>query len=182
MIFVRTQALDNVSNDQCVLDGELLDAASLAASPGMALLSDTVRDGRAYVEAGYEITSGRGCIVVKLPTAEVDSIGRRASAVAVFSRDELADLRFAADVIADYAGRLDRTVDSKPLALALVSWDGQGKAHGPLHRVGRYLSRVTRRMLRASWDELRAAWRTLFDGQPRIQETREKESNDEQPR
>ena len=121
MIFIRAQALDNTSEDLCVLDGELMDAASAVASPGMALLSETVRNGREFTESAYRITSGPRGVAVKIPTDRIDTLNRRAGAVAVFSRDHLNDLHGTAASIAEGAGKLGRPVAADHLGAALTS-------------------------------------------------------------
>lgn len=152
MIFVRSQALDNASDDMCVLDGQLLNTTAPDAVNAIRLLSKTRQQGRAATEGLTEITTGALAIAVKVDTGDVDQAGRKAPVMAVFDRAELHDLASVVDHIAGYTEMLDRRIDPVALRADLGRWHDSGKAKG-----GR-LSRLRRRTFLA----LRRARRNLF--------------------
>jgi hypothetical protein len=157
---VRTQALDNASGDQCVLDGILLDATAPEAAAAMQLLSETRRHGQTTTEGTTEITNGAG-IAVKVRTSDVDSAGRHAPVMAVFDRSRLNDFDAVMTDLVQYTEMLGRTIDQEALTADLTRWRGSGKATGGrLSRLRRRIYRVARR----KWAALARRLRALLGG------------------
>ncbi|NUP41404.1 MAG: hypothetical protein HOY76_31360 [Streptomyces sp.] len=152
MIFIRSQALDNMSDDPCVLDGVLVSASDPAAATAIDALSETARHGQSWTGGSTRITNGPAAVAIRIDTGERDDAGRPSPVVALIDRGWLKDLDGAVDGIAAFTRLLHRTIDVDRLSADLRCWRDLGKA-----RSGR-LARVGRRFLRR-WKALAAPLR-----------------------
>jgi hypothetical protein len=142
-VFVLTQALDNRSTDQCVLDNETHDANSAVASANVERLSEVLRTGTSSRSGQTEFASTAGHVVIKASTSELDSGGRRAPVLILITRPELASPGAVCDLADEYAALLGRTIEISALLPDIENWVKSGKANGgPVGGLGRLLRRV----------------------------------------
>lgn len=162
MIFLRSQALDNLSEDLCVLDGELMSASDPSAASAIALLSAIMRRGRTRVEGSTRITKGRDAIAINVATGERDVGGRPAPVIAVIDRSLLDDIEGIAETISVYARMIKRSVNSALLATDLHRWRSRGKSRGGRSSTtGRLLAKIAMQFLVAFKWIAKRIWQAL---------------------
>ena len=140
MIFIRAQALDNLSEDPCVVNGRIVHASDPTAAPAMRALADTMRHGRTATSGSTQITESKTAVAIKIRTDKRDVAGRPASVVALLGRERLDDIDATVCAIADYTSLLDRAIDVATISADLRHWRGRGKFAAIYRRSKRLLA------------------------------------------
>lgn len=150
MIFVRAQALDNLSEDPCVLAGQVVNAADPAAARTLSELSRTMLQGRPSEAGSTQIIVGPYATAFKIDTGDRDVGGRVAPIIALTDSDWERDIAGTAQAIAECARLINRTVDAVRLASDLDSWSRLGKLRRFIRRIWRGMRKRLRRQSAAS--------------------------------
>jgi hypothetical protein len=155
-VFVLTQALDNQSADQCVLDGEIFDARSIEAGPNLERLSEVLRTGIRFQSGATDFSRDHDDIAIKAATSDLDSAGRPSPVLILIRQPEFTSPQAVCDLATTSAALLGRSVEARVLLRDLESWLRSPKAaSGPLARWGRRIRAIGRELWRKLINRLR---------------------------
>jgi hypothetical protein len=160
-LFVKSQALDNISPDLCVIDGVILEARALEVRPHLARIAEICIEGKESREGSTRFWQHKDDVAIEICTMDVDEAGRAAPLLAMFdwasARDAPRDLAGELTVLAQ---SINRHVEPDRLARDLIMWVDRrpsGNRHAGCRASQRWLAIGVQRSLKVIRDSLRAS-------------------------
>ncbi len=147
-MLILSQALDNASEDDCVLGGVRMPASAPEARSEIARLFDVVGSGTARPFGATQVTQDGPTIAVKVSALTRDQLGRSSPLYILLDDEPPARLDHLSRDVMKAAQLLGRQLDGAALEADLKLWAAAGKAHRGhrfrrlrrlIHRLGRLL-------------------------------------------